>query len=76
MKFTKREVLEELLKTDNLESTVSYILSKMKLDVNNIESGDVERLKASLRALKSIRSEKYKAARRIMNKFETKLLNG
>ena len=67
-KFTKREVLEELLKTDNVESTVSYILSKMKLDVNNTE----ERFKASLRALKSRRSEKYKALSRIMNKFEIK----
>lgn len=71
-KFTKREVLEELLKTDNVESTVFYILSKMKLDVNNIESADVERLKASLRALKSRRSEKYNAASGIMDRFETK----
>lgn len=71
-KFTKREVLGELLKTDNVETTVFYILSKMELNVNNIESADVERLKASLRALKSRRSEKYKAARRIMDKFETK----
>ena len=27
-KFTKREVLEELLKTDNVESTVSNIYQK------------------------------------------------
>jgi len=64
MRITKREVLDILAVNDNLDTSVSIILKKIKKNQNDLSFNDLKRLKQSLYALKNKSKELRKSKNR------------
>lgn len=47
-KLTKREVLDIILKNDDITVTTSEILSKINMDIKNVADEDLKRLEETL----------------------------
>ena len=68
--FTKREILEQLVNSENdIESAIQYILEKLQHDPNSICPDAVNHLRISLRTLKSKYKIKYEKANRKQDRF-------
>lgn len=72
LKFTKREILDVILKNGNVDSGVTYILSKMNLHNDNVHLRGKEELRSLISSLRTRRNSKFQAVRRIKSRFEMK----
>lgn len=68
--FTKREILEVILKNNSVDSGVHYIFSKLNYAEEEVRSQGKEQLRALISALRSRRNSKFQAAKRMQSKFE------
>lgn len=71
-KFTKREILDVISKDENIDSGVTYILSKMNLHNDNVHPGGKKELKSLISSLRTRRNSKFQAAKRMKSRFEMK----
>lgn len=80
-KFKKKEIINLLFSNyeceseyeiDNIEAVVTFILEKLQLQINSIEDKSLEKLRISLRTIRSKRNQKWNSVHRIRSKFETK----
>lgn len=70
--FTKKEILDVILKNENVDSGVTYILSKMNLRNDNVNLRGKEELRSLISSLTTRRNSKFQAAKRMKSKFEMK----
>lgn len=71
LKFTKREILDVILK-DGIDSGVTYILSKINLCNDNVHFQRKKELKSLISVLRTRYNSKFQAAKRIKSRFEMK----
>lgn len=72
MKFSKREILELLLKSSEMDSVLTYILSKLGKNINDLDKENLDRLKLALSTLKAKRNIRFNAASRKTDRFLSK----
>ncbi|CAL1680805.1 unnamed protein product [Lasius platythorax] len=69
-KFTKREILDVILRNNTVESGMHYIFAKLNYAEKDIDDEGKKRLRALISSLRSKRNSKFQVARRILSKFE------
>lgn len=72
MNFSKREILEQLSKSSDIDLVLTYILSKLGKNVDNLNDKNLDRLKLALSTLKTKRNIRFNAACRKTDRFLSK----
>lgn len=69
-KFTKREILDLILKNGSTESAVNYIIQKLSIPISHVGRKSLTKLKNAISCLYAKRNAKFQAASRIKDRFE------